>query len=168
MAAQLDTVPNGSNVLIDTNVFIYGLTNKSAQCKNFLARCSREQVYGITLFEVVNEATHGFMRAEAIDKKLFTTLEKPINYLVKHPEEVKRLTDYWINTQRLLALNLVLIPIEEKIVVGAQKERLDAGLLTNDSVIVATMREYGISKIATKDKMFDTVNGLDVFAPTDV
>jgi hypothetical protein len=41
MAQPLDTVPDGSNVLIDANILIYGLTDTSAQCKAFLERCSR-------------------------------------------------------------------------------------------------------------------------------
>lgn len=168
MAVHLDSVPDGSNVLIDTNVFVYGLTNQSPQCKNLLTRCSNEQVYGITTFEVVNEATHVFMLAEAKDKKLFAAPEKARKFLQKNPKEVTKLTAYWVNAQRLLALNLVFLPCEEKILVGAQRVRGESGLLTNDSVIVATMREYGISSIATNDAMFDLVNGLSVFSPTDV
>ncbi len=164
----LDAVPDGSDILIDANVFVYGLSNASPECQNFLARCSREKIYGITLFEVIHEATHHFMRAEAQAKGLFTKEKKGAKYLSAHPEEVKNLVDYWTNTQRILALNLVLLPGEEKIVIGAQQARLEAGLLTNDSIIVATMREYGISKIATKDAIFEAVNGLSVFSPTDL
>ena len=162
----LDTVPDGSNVLIDANVFIYALSNQSPQCKNFLSRCSREQIYGITLFGVVHDATHKFMIAEARSKGFATA--KARKYLSDHPEAVKQLTDYWVNTQRILALNLVLLPGEEKIVIGAQRVRAEAGLLTNDSVIVAAMREYGIFNIATSDAMFGNVNGLSVFSPTDL
>jgi len=165
--AALDAVPDGSNILIDTNIFIYALTNKSAQCRNFLARCSREQVSGITLHEVVHEATNVFMRVEAIDKGLAP--KGQVNtYLSQHPDEVKKLTNYWLNTQKVLALNLVLLPMEEKIIVGAQRERDAAGLLTNDSVIVSAMREYAIMHIATNDGMFNYVNGLSVFSPTDI
>jgi predicted nucleic acid-binding protein len=164
--AALDTVPDGSNVLIDANVFVYALSNVSQQCMTFLSRCSREQIYGITLFEAVHEATHQFMLAEARSKGLAAAQLR--KYLSEHPEAVKRLTDYWTNTQRILALNLIFLPGEEKIVVGAQKARAEAGLLTNDSVIVAAMREYGISNIATSDALFGNVNGLSVFSPTDL
>ena len=164
--AALDIIPDGSDVLIDTNIFIYALSSQSPQCKNFLARCSREQIYGITLFEVVHEANHRFMSAEAQGKGFCA--KQAAKYLSKHPAVVQQLTDYWINTQKILALNLVLLGSEEKIVVGAQRARVEAGLLTNDSVIVATMREYGISKIATSDGMFGAVSGLSVFSPTDL
>jgi predicted nucleic acid-binding protein len=81
---------------------------------------------------------------------------------------VKVLSSYWANTQRLLALNIVFLPMEEDIVVRAQPERASAGLLTNDSIIVAAMREYGILQIATNDRQFDNVLGLSVFSPTDI
>jgi predicted nucleic acid-binding protein len=168
MAASLSAIPNGSNLLIDTNIFVYGLTDASAQCKSLLARCSSEEVYGITLFEVVHEATHDFMRAEARAKGYFTATEKGAKYLMKHSEQVKLLSSYWANTQRLLALNIVFLPMEEDIVVRAQPERASAGLLTNDSIIVAAMREYGILQIATNDRQFDNVLGLSVFSPTDI
>jgi len=168
MAELLDSVPNGSDVLIDANVFVYGLTAKSAQCKTLLERCSKEEVSGMTLFEVVHEATHTFMIGEALQKGLFDgQQEKGAKYLSKHPEQVKVLTDYWENIVRLLALNLLVLPMEQDIVEGAQAERVNAGL-TNDSLIVAAMREYGISKIATNDRQFETVAGISVFSPTDV
>ena len=169
MPQPLDAVPNGSDVLIDTNVFVYGLTAKSVQCKTLLERCSREEVTGATLFEVLHEATHKFMIAEALQKGLFAgQQEKGAKYLSKHPEQVKVLTDYWVNTLRLLALNLILLPMEEDLVKGGQTERVNAGLLTNDSIIVAAMRGYGISRIATNDRQFDAVAGITVFSPTDV
>jgi predicted nucleic acid-binding protein len=169
MSEALDALPNRSDVLIDANVFIYGLTSQSAQCKAFLERCSREEVTGISLFEVLNDATHRFMLAEATAKGVFKVKpEKKVKYLNEHPDQVKLLTDYWINTLRLLSLNVMLLPIDQSIVHVAQGERVNAGLLTNDSVIVAAMREYGINKLATNDRQFETVAGISVFRPTDV
>lgn len=169
MAGALDSVPNGSDVPIDANVFIYGLTAKSAQCKTFLERCSREEITGITLYEVVNDSTHKFMIGEARQKSLCTNqAEKGAKYLSKHPQEVKLLTDYWVNTLRLLSLNIVFLPMKQRILEGAQMERVSAGLLTNDSLLVAAMREYGIASVATNDAQFETVTGISVFSPTDV
>jgi len=166
MAEPLDAVPNGSDVLIDANMLVYGLSAKSAQCKRLLERCSREEITGVTLFETVNNATHQFMKAEALAKGL--CVQKAMKYLSEHPEQVKLLTDYWVNTQRVLALNLVLLPVEENIVTGAQEERVNAGLLTNDSIIVACMRAWGISRLASNDRQFDDVAGITVFSPSDV
>jgi predicted nucleic acid-binding protein len=122
----------------------------------------------MTLFEVVHEATHVFMRGEAIAKGLFSADGKVVSYLAKNPEQVKLLIEYWENVQRLLALNILILEMEKDIVLGAQSERTSAGLLTNDSLIVAAMREYGVTRIATNDKQFETVAGIFVFAPNDI
>jgi predicted nucleic acid-binding protein len=166
MAQDLNNVPNGSDLFIDANVFIYGLTAQSAQCKAFLERCSREEVTGITLFECTNNATHHFMKAEALQKG--HCAGQAMRYLSQHPEVVGQLTDYWANTQRLLALNLLFVPLEMKIVTEAQPERVNAGLLTNDSVIIAAMRDFGVLSVATNDRRFDAVAGVTVFSPTDI
>ena len=166
MAESLEAIPDGSDLVIDANGFIYGLTAKSSECKALLERCSREEITGITLFEVIHDATHHFMTGEARQKRLCE--RQPAKYLSEHPEEVKRLTDYWRNTRRLLDLNLLILPMEEDIVTAAQAERMNVGLLTNDSIIVAAMREYGIFRIATNDRQFDSVSGIAVFSPTDI
>jgi predicted nucleic acid-binding protein len=168
MAATFNAIPTGSNLLLDANVFVYGLTARSAQCRTLLERCSNEEVFGITLFEIVHETTHIFMLGEAKAKGLFNATEKGAKYLSRHPESVKNLSDYWTNTQRLLGLNILVLPMERDIVVAAQVERVNAGLLTNDSIIVAAMKEYGISRIATNDSQFDAVAGISVYSPTDV
>lgn len=166
MATALDAIPGGTNLVIDTNIFVFGLTGKSSQCKTLLQRCSNEEIFGITLFEVIHEATHVFMMAEARAKGL--SASNIARHLASHPDQVKALADYWVNIQNLLKLNIVLLPMEQDVVVGAHVERSSAGLLTNDSVIVSAMREYGISLIATHDSQFDAVAGISVFSPTDV
>jgi predicted nucleic acid-binding protein len=166
MAEPLDQVPGGSNLLIDANIFVYGLTAKSSQCKTFLERCSSEELSGIALFESVCNATHQFMKAEAIQKGY--CYGQALKFLAQHPEVLRRLSDYWINTQRLLALNLLFIPLDGGMVTEAQVERKAAGLLTNDSLIVAAMREYGIAHLASNDRTFDRVAGITVYAPTDI
>ena len=78
------------------------------------------------------------------------------------------MTDYWRNTQRILALNLLFLPVNEAIVSGAQAVRAEAGLLTNDSMIVACTREYGLSFLASNDADFERVREITVFKPTDL
>ena len=43
-----------------------------------------------------------------------------------------------------------------------------AGLLTNDSMVVSCMREYGLSLLATNDADFERVAGVTVFKPTEL
>jgi len=71
MAESLNSVPDGSDLLIDANVFVYGLTSQSAQCRTLLEPSSQEHICGITIFEILHETTHKFMIAEAIQKGVF-------------------------------------------------------------------------------------------------
>ncbi len=163
---SLKDIPSGSDVFIDANILIYGLADQSAQCKELLLRCSREEITGICLLEVVNEATHRFMLAEAQSKghiKLGIARE-----LRQKPEIIKTLVDYWTNTERILNLNLLFLPLDEQILRTAHGARQSARLLTNDSMIASSMLMYGISYLASADADFDRVPGITVFGPLDL
>ena len=84
------------------------------------------------------------------------------------PAVVKGLSDYWRNTERILALNLLFIPLDEQILRTAYGERQAAGLLTNDSMIVSSMRSFGVQSLASADGDFDRVAGITVFGPFDL
>lgn len=155
-----------SFIFIDANVFIYGLTAQSAQCRQLFKRCLREEVTGIALFETVNEVTHRFMIAEGLSKGLITA--GGARALRNKFQQIPTLTDYWLNTQRMLALNLLFIPVNEAIIRKAQTVRQESGLLTNDSMIVAGMREYGLPFLASNDADFERVRDITVFKPTDL
>lgn len=165
-ARLLQQIPDGTDVFIDANIFIYGLSGQSAQCKQLLERCSREEVFGICLFETVNEATHRFMLAEAKSKGLITT--ESASHLRKKFNIIPNLIDYWNDAERILNLNLLFFATDETIIRGAYNERQSAGLLTNDSMIVSCMRSYSISSLATSDADFERVSGIQVFSPDDI
>ena len=131
-----------------------------------LERCSREEVTGISLFEIVNEATHVFMLAEASSKGLIA--KHSVSALRQNFSAIPPLIEYWRETERILALNLLLFSTDEQIVRSAQSERQGAALLTNDSMIMSCMREYGIPYLATADGDFDRASGITVFGPDDL
>jgi len=162
----IPTIPAGSDVFIDANIFVYGLNYRSNQCLQLLQRCSREEVIGISLFEIVNEATHVFMLEEAHRKGL---IGKPhASELKRDPSVIPSLIDYWLDTERILALNLLLFPTDEQIVRNAQSQRQSASVLTNDSMILSWMRAFGITHLATADRDFNGATGITVFGPDDV
>ena len=139
---------------------------QSGQCHQLLERCLREEVTGITLFETLSEITHRLMVAEALAKGLIG--RGGAKELRHNLRVIPSLSDYWRNTERVLALNLVLMPPDEAIVRGAQAERQAAALLTNDSMIVSCMREYGVSFLATNDSDFERVADITLFKPEDL
>jgi predicted nucleic acid-binding protein len=134
---SLKDIPTGTDVFIDANILVYGLASQSSECRDLLLRCSREEVFGVCLYETVNEATHRFMLAEAMAKRLIPS--EAARELRSRPGVVRALSDYWQNTQRILALNLLFLALDEDVLQTAFVERQAAGLLTNDSMIVSTM-----------------------------
>ena len=167
MAMQpLTALPVSADVFIDANIFIYGLSGKSMECKQFLVRCAAEEVYGFSLYEVVNDATHYLMTGEAYRKGLIARASAEL--LKKKFRVIPTLVDYWEETKRILNLNLGLVANERDIVLSAHPERQAACLRTNDSMIVSCMRTYGIINLASNDSEFDRVVGIVVYKPSDV
>lgn len=164
--SALADLPSQSFAFIDANIFVYALSGQSTECRDFLTRCLNEEVTGIALLETVNEATHRFMMAEALAKGLVA--RGTAKLLREKHDLIPHLSDYWQSIERILALNLLFVPVNERILRNAQTERQAAGLLTNDSVIVSGMREYGVSFLATNDADFERVAGITVFKPSDV
>ncbi len=165
----LPQVANGTNLFIDANILVYAIEGRSAECRVLLERCSREEVTGICSYSVIIETIHRFMLAEArTTGQIPAGQQNPAKYLRDHPDIVRTLRGYWASAQRIFSLNLLFLETEEKILRRAQIERQSAGLLTNDSVIVACMREYDIRALASSDLDFERVGRIQVFQPTDL
>ena len=109
-------------------------------CRVFPSFC---RAFSEVLFETANEVTHRFMLAEAVAKGVITA--DGAKALRGRFQQIPALTEYWRHTERMLALNLLFAPVNEVIIRTAQAVRQEAGLLTNDSLLVAAMRECGLS-----------------------
>jgi predicted nucleic acid-binding protein len=80
----------------------------------------------------------------------------------------RQLTDYWAEIERLLSLNLLILTVDEDMIRAAHTERAEYGLLNNDSLVVACMRQYGTPALATNDATFERVANIMVYSATDV
>lgn len=163
---SLPNLHNGSDVLLDANIFIYAFTNQSRECHTLLERCAREEVFGITTVEVVNEVTHRMMLAEAVAKGVVQ--KENARLLRGRTEDIRGLSDYWVQTSRIFSLNVLILSLEESRLHLAHQKRAAHGLMTNDSVILAAMNEYGIEYFASRDGDFDHVPGITVYKPMDL
>lgn len=162
----LSAIPSGTAVFIDANVFCYALTNRSMECQTILRRCIAEDLLGVTSLHVINEATHRLMLAEAEHAGIITRAHASL--MKKKLDSIMRLRDYWGQTEHILSMNLLFLTQEVDSLRVAQSVRAAHGLLTNDSLIVAGMRKYGLSALASADKDFDRVSGLCRYAPSDI
>lgn len=97
------------------------------------------------------------MVAEAIEKGLVTA-----------KAAVKQLTKYDEDVRKIGQMNLTILSPTLKVLIRSSSVRKTEGLLTNDSLVVAVMQEQGLTKLATTDRDFERVAGLEVYKPTDL
>lgn len=162
---SLSALPSGSDVFIDANIFVYGFNRQSHQCRDLLQRCAREDVLGVTSLEVLSEATHQLMLAEAVSAN---QIQRPDwRLLRKNPSIVKQLRQYWNQIKTILNLNLIFLSSGTSELHRSQLVRESYGLLTADSLIVATMEECGLECLASKDNDFGSIPTITVYQPTD-
>lgn len=65
-------------------------------------------------------------------------------------------------------MNLLIVASDEPILRRAKSIRVAHGVLTLDSVLLATMEEYGIQSLASHDHDFDGIGNLTVYHPSDI
>jgi len=158
---------DGDRVFIDANIFIYHFGGRSLECKAFLERCARRELSGYTSTPVLAEVLHRRMVAEAIAKGLVTA-RTAVRKLGETPELVKQLIQYQEDVSKISQMNLTTLNLTLEIVTASAEVRKGEGLLTNDSFVVACMREQGLTKLATANGDFARVGGIEVYKPTDL
>jgi predicted nucleic acid-binding protein len=157
----------GENNFIDANIFIYNFGGQSLECKELLLRCASAELAGYTLTSVLSEVLHRLMIAEAIQKGLITD-KNPLRRLREKPEIIKKLTTYIQNVEKVAGMNIKIVSLTHDLIKKSAKIRQNEGLLTNDSIVVAAMKELGISNLATNDDDFDEIISLNIYKPTDL
>ncbi len=163
---ELTGLVDGSRVLIDANVFIFAFTEQSTQCRWLLDQCTSERITGFTTVEIINEVCHRLMITEAVTAGV---IERPSALSLKRkPNHVKNLTRYWHLSESIFRMNLVIVPLNESRLRHAHRIRIEYGLLTTDSMLIAAAREYGIVSPASHDSDFERIDRLVVYKPSDI
>jgi predicted nucleic acid-binding protein len=163
---SLADIPNGALVLLDANILIYARRRISGECEKLLERCSDGSLTGIVSTLALAEFCHRRMMQEAQTRILAGS--NPAKTLGQKPGVVQQLTTYSGDVERLLTSSLQFLPIEQAdftIALGLQKQY---GLLTNDSLIMASASRRGIQIIATADNQFDAAAGFTTYKPSDL
>ncbi len=163
----LTDLQDGDSVFLDANIFIYHFGGRSAQCKTLLTRCASRTLQGYTSTTILAEVLHRLMVAEAIQKRLVTA-KNAVKKLQERPELVKQLTKYNEDVSKIGQNRPVILSLTPDILSQSETVRTNEGLLTNDSLVVAFMRDLRLTKLATTDSDFERVSGLEVYKPTDL
>jgi len=157
----------GDSIFIDANIFIYNFGALSTECKTLLIRCAKKELIGYTLTSILAEVLHKLMIAEAIEKQLITD-KNPVKNLIEKPDIIKNLVKYNKQVDKIREMNIAILNLTNELIHDSAKIRQTNGLLTNDSLVVAAMKDMGLSKLATNDNDFDKIKWLQVYKPEDV
>jgi predicted nucleic acid-binding protein len=164
---NLAQIPDGEWVVIDTNILIYANQGQSADCIEFLRRCASGVLQGLVPLPMVAELVHALMLIEARENK-WIGRQNPSRSLASRPDLVRRLIRYETQVREFLGIGLRIEPTLAADVLEAMRIQLEAGLLTNDALLLSVARRLNCSAIASADKVIASAPGFTVYAPSDV
>ena len=163
----LAELEDGAAVFLDANVFIYHFTGASAECTALLERCEAHEVRGSTSALVLAEASHRLMMLEAVERRLVTA-GNVARKLARRPDVVRRLPRHAANVQAMTAMGIGITAVTETTILLGLRYQGRYGLLTNDSLIVASMQQHGITWLATADRRLAAVDEIEILVPADL
>jgi predicted nucleic acid-binding protein len=161
-----DELRDGEAIFLDANIFVYHFLGLSPQCKHLLKRCCDGLLQGTTASFILAETVHRLMVAEAVEQQLVTS-KNALKKLRERPGIVQQLRKHAEIVHTIRAMNIESVALTTTVEASATVRR-QYGLLTNDSILVAVMKELGLRSLATLDKDFDRVKELRIYKPTDV
>jgi predicted nucleic acid-binding protein len=165
--STLEHIPDGSRVFLDANVFIYHFTGVSTACRDLLRRCEDGLVTGVTSVLVLAEVAHRLMMLEAVARGLVSP-GNVARKLRERPEVVRQLTGAQAQVDAIDQMGVEVQPLDPGVWTRSADVRRKWGLLMNDSLIVATCLEVGLSALASADLDFERVEGLHLYTPGDL
>lgn len=164
---HLSTVPSGSKVFVDTNIFVFYYLDQgylTHACYDFLKRTAIGEIQGFTSSLVVAELTHRVIVSEAAEQ-LGLESKKIVPYLQTHPDVVCRLKQHLNIASDLRQMGINILSLTYQKLHRSKAIRSTFGLMTNDSLIVATMQQHKLVDIATNDTGFARVSRIRVWKP---
>src|SRR5262245_4174964 len=164
---KFEDIPAGTALFIDANPFIYAVTADpqfGPPCQQLLQRIENKELQGFTCAHVVGEVSHRLMTIEAA-ASLGRSLTGMANWLKRHPQEVQKLRLFRQAIDDLAAIPIEILPVAGSHVSLAADVSIQHGLLTNDALCVAVMRDNGMTHLASLDADFDRVPGLTRYEP---
>jgi len=167
VSLRLDEIPSGIECFVDANIFIYHFSGISEECSKFLRRCEEGDVVGVTATNVILEVLHRLMMIEAVRKGLITP-PNVLRKLQKSPTIVRELGDYFSNVEKIPWMGIRILSFSWETVKSSQAIRARYGLMVNDSIIVAIMKERGIGALASNDDAFERVEDISLYRPRDI
>ncbi|MGA2533154.1 MAG: type II toxin-antitoxin system VapC family toxin [Candidatus Aminicenantales bacterium] len=166
MSGALSSIPAGAWVVIDTNILVYASQQQSPECKDLLRRCVSGELQGVVPVPMVAELVHTLMLIEARENN-WIERANAARALAERPDLVRRLVRYEIQMREFFGIGLKIEPVGAVDILEAMRIQKEAGLLTNDALLLAVARRLNCEAVASADKAIAQAPGFSVFAPAD-
>lgn len=164
---KLANIAAGTTVFVDANILIFALTNHAvhaAACDAFLDRAENQEIVVVTSTHVLAEVVHRMMTIEASDR-FGWPVQGIANRLRRHPAEVQQLVRPRQALDEIAAARVTTLTNSSAHISLATDLSRQTGLLCGDALIVAVMRDQGLTQLASLDADFDRVPGLIRYSP---
>ncbi len=162
---------NDATIFIDANIFlntVLGSGKQSASCTRFLEEADAGAFLSATSVIVLNEVLHRLLIASVVSSSGIAP-ESAVHHMKVHPELVRDAGAVWEvmddirNIRPMKVYGIPVTTFERSLSVMREW-----GLLGNDALHVACMEEHSIGTIATYDRDFSRVSGINIRKPTDI
>jgi len=163
----LADIDEGSRVFVDANVFVYHFVGASSECTALLGRCETGEVQGSTSALVLAEVCHRLMMVEAVERRLVSA-GNVARKLTRRPDVIRQLATHEASVQAIPAMGIEIVEVTEATMLLGLRYQRRYGLLTNDSLIVASMQQQGVRRLATADRRLAIVDEVEIRVPTDL
>jgi predicted nucleic acid-binding protein len=164
---HINDIPDSREVFIDANIFIYHFASISEQCTHLFERIRDGELTGFVNTIILAEVLHRRMIAEALEKGLVTP-KNAVRRLKERSDFVKTLTQYSQDVQNIIQTPLIVKSVTKADILTSASIRCSHGVLTNDSIILATMERLSILDFVTHDNDFDGISKLKLWKPDDI
>jgi predicted nucleic acid-binding protein len=162
-----DRIPPGAAIFLDANTPIYHFTadpTYGTACTTLLKRIEQLDVRGFTSAHVLADVAHRLMTLEAMMRLGWPTTRLAARLRKQHGQ-IPQLALYRQALAKLDQIGLQVLPITAPLVLAASNYSGQFELLTGDALVVAVMRQHGLTDLASSDTDFDRVPGLTRYAP---
>ena len=107
------------------------------------------------------------MTIEAVERKLVAP-RNVVSKLATRPNIVRQLLTYETAIEAIPSMGVEVAALTEAILIHGLRTQRRYGLLTNDSLVVATMLRGGFRMLATADRRLAGVDEIETAVPTDL
>lgn len=164
MLNRISSLPDGSRIFIDSNIFTYFLLKREEYYNNvklFFKRIDEKKLIGFINSIVISETYFNYLRVKLSEK--YNNSIKDVPKIIKDNPEILREIPIEV-VDEILALDNIKF-LEYRPEADIKDFISKYYLLPNDAINAATCKLYNIENIASNDNDFNRVDFLNVFRP---